>query len=166
MQARLTELEGLREKLLRSAADFENAKKRLVREKEEFIKFGQESLIRSLLPVLDNFDRALAHADEAKEYQLKSLVSGIQMVYKQMLNLLCREGVRRVEAIDQKFDPHKHEAIGYVEAPGKEDKVVEEVEAGYFLHDRLIRAAKVRVGQSGSAPPTPSDEEEKEEEIT
>lgn len=164
-RARLEELEGLREKLLRNAADFENAKKRLSKEKDEFIKFSQESLIRSLLPILDNFDRALAHANEAKE-NMKGLISGIQMVHKQLLDLLRHQGVHRIQTVGQKFDPHVHEAIGYVEAEGKEDKVVEEIEPGYMLHDRLLRAAKVRVGRSPSQHKTSLSEEEKQEEIT
>ena len=99
LQARLNELEGLREKFLRAAADFDNAKKRLLRERDEFVKFSQENLIRHLLPVMDNFERALSHAPEGKDAQQKALISGIQMVYKQLSELLKNQGLVRLETI-------------------------------------------------------------------
>ena len=144
--ARLKELEGLKEQLLRSAADFDNAKKRLAKEREEFVKFGQENLIRELLPILDNFDRALFHADESAN--LAGVVKGIQMVLKKLQDTLQGEGLKRVPAVGEKFDPHLHEAVGYVHEDGPEDVIVEELEAGYKLHDRLLRPAKVRVRMS------------------
>lgn len=146
LRAKVAELEGMRERFVLSAADFENAKKRLIKDKEEFIKFSQESLLRDLLPVLDNFERALAHASNV-EGAAKAVVTGIQMVFKQMTEILKTQGLKRITTVGEIFDPHKHEAVGYVDAPGKEHEIVEEVEAGYFLHDRLLRAAKVRVRQ-------------------
>lgn len=183
LKARLAELEGLREKLLLSAADFENAKKRLGREKEEFLKFGQENLIRAILPAIDNFERALAHAgstssedaEDPKAGSLKALIAGVQMVHKQLLEALKGQGLRRIESVNHPFDPHLHEAVGFLQEEGREDCVAEEVAAGYLLHDRLLRAAKVRVRispsrgsapgetQTGSAGPV---SEEKPEEIT
>ena len=152
--ARLQELEGMKDQLLRGAADFENAKKRLIKERDEFVKFSQESLIRSLLPVLDNFERALAHGGAASEGHLQKVITGIELVFKQMTEALKNQGLKRFQSLGEKFDPHRHEAIGYVENDEKADIVVEEIEAGYFLHDRLLRAAKVKVGV------------EKQEEIT
>lgn len=181
---RLEELEGLREKLLRSAADFENAKKRLSREKEEFLKFAHENLIRSLLPVLDNFERALQHAgqvsfsEEGKEDQrLQGVVSGIQMVHKQLTETLKSHGLVKLQTLKETFDPHQHEAVGFVQEEGREDEVVEEVESGYRLHDRLLRASKVRVRmvppsserhRDHSEPPAQTEppSEQKNEEIT
>ncbi len=152
LQAQLTELEGMREKLLRSAADFENAKKRLVREKEEFVKFSQESLLGDLLPILDNFDRAVGHQAnlealdaEALKKQLKSLMQGMQMVKKQFLDILQAQGVKTISALGEIYDPHKHEVIEYVPGEGKPDEIITEVQTGYLLHDRLLRASKVRV---------------------
>lgn len=157
---RLEELEGLREKLMRSAADFENAKKRLAREREDFVKFGQENFIRAILPVLDNFERALIHAQTqqqsapAEAQNLKSLISGIQMVHKQFTDTLKNQGLSRIQALGEVFDPHKHEAIAHVPESGPEDVVIQELEAGYMLHDRLLRAAKVnvRVAPAASGP--------------
>lgn len=163
--ARLKDLEGLKDQLLRSAADFDNAKKRLLKEREEFIKFSQENLIRELLPVLDNFDRALAHLPETKDPSVKGVIAGIQMVFKQISEILKNQGLKRLETAGKTFDPHCHEAVGYVEKGGREDEIIEEVEPGYMLHDRLLRAAKVRVQISSSAKKNSIDEE-KQEEIT
>lgn len=158
---RLQELEQLKERLLVSAADFENAKKRLARDRDEFVKFSQESLIRDLLPVLDNFDRALLHAGESGEANLKSIVSGVQMVQKQLLEILKNQGLKKIQAAGEKFDPHRHEAVSFAHEEGPEDVVVNDIEPGYALHDRLLRAAKVRVRV---AKPAVSDE--KQDEIT
>ena len=162
---RLKELEGVREKLLLSAADFDNAKKRLARERDEFVRFSQENLIRHLLPVLDNFERALAHAGASPASE--GLVAGIQLVFKQLAEILKRQGLTRLVTVGQRLDPHRHEVVGHVPQEGPEDEIVEEVEAGYLLHDRLLRAAKVRVRVSPSSEDaTPRAVGEKEEEIT
>ncbi len=152
LKAQAVELESLREKLLRSAAEFENAKKRLVKEREEFVKFSQESLLSDLLPVIDNFDRALGHQanlemldKEALQKQLRSLMTGMQMVKKQFLDVLQNQGVKQIASLGQSFDPHRHEVIEYVAEEGKAEEIITEVQTGYLLHDRLLRAAKVRV---------------------
>lgn len=142
---RLAELEQLKDRLLLSAADFENAKKRLSRERDEFVKFSQESLIRDLVPVLDNFDRALSHAGEANEKNLKSIVSGVQMVQKQLSEILKNQGLKKITTLGEKFDPHRHEAVSFAQEEGPDDIIVAEVESGYMLHERLLRASKVRV---------------------
>lgn len=147
----------MRERFLRSAADFENAKKRLAKERDEFVKFNQENLLRELLPVLDNFERALSHVPENLEGPVKAVLTGVQMVFKQVAEILKNQGARRIASVGEIFDPHQHEAVGYVHDKGRENEIVEEVEPGYFLHDRLLRAAKVRVRHS---------EEEKPDEIT
>jgi molecular chaperone GrpE len=160
---RLTELEAMKESLQRTAADFENAKKRLAKEREDFVKFSQEKVIKSILPVLDNLKRALEHGatyqvrGEDIEQLIKkheSLVSGVEMVYKQLQDTVKSHGLVEIEAVGKAFDPHKHEALAYVQEEGNEDEVVDVIETGYFLNDRLLRAAKVRVRQ---APETPSE---------
>ena len=130
LQAQVVELEGLREKLLRSAADFENAKKRLAREREDFLKFSQESLLGDLLPILDNFDRALGHQtnlethdSEALKKQFKALATGMQMVKKQFMDILQAQGVKVIPALGQVYDPHRHEVIEYVPGEGKPDEI-------------------------------------------
>ncbi len=158
IQAQAVELESLREKLMRSAADFENAKKRLTREREEFVKFSQESLLGDLLPVLDNFDRALGHQAnletldiEALKKQLKALMMGMQMVKKQFVDILQGQGVKTIPSLGETFDPHRHEVIEYVPGEGRADEIITEVQTGYLLHERLLRAAKVRVRSAASA---------------
>lgn len=169
--SRLKELEGIRERLLRSAADFDNAKKRLAREREEFVRFSQEGLIRELLAVLDNFERALNHAEEVRDPSAKRIVEGIQMVLKHLHEILRQQGLERLKTVGGKFDPHLHEAVAYVHEPGHEDVILEEIAPGYRLHDRLLRAAKVRVrvAPSKEMPEGQKDrtvQEEKQDEIT
>lgn len=149
--ARLAELEGTKERFLRAAADFENAKKRLTRERDEFVKFSQESVMKDLLPVLDNFERALSHAGVVKDPAAKKVIEGIEMVFKQLSEILKTHGLARLKTVGEKFDPHLHEAVAYVHEPGEEDRITDEIQAGYQLHGRLLRAAKVRV----RAPETP-----------
>lgn len=170
--ARLKELEGLKDRLLRTAADYENSKKRLLKEREEFVKFSQESLLRDLLPILDNFERALAHLEDSSEANLKNIAAGIQMVFKQFREVLKAQGLNHFKTVGETFDPHHHEAVGFVQEAGKEDEIVEEVEPGYRLHDRLLRAAKVRVrirpadSPSSERSSSETSEQEKSEEIT
>ena len=156
---RLKELEELRDRFQRGAADFENAKKRLARERDEFVKFSQENLLRNLLPVLDNFERALSHAGNSKD----PVISGIQMVFKQTNEILKNQGLVRFKTVGELFDPTRHEIVSFAAGPGREDEIVEEIEPGYFLHDRLLRAAKVRVRSSRAAN---NAGEEKTEELT
>ncbi len=141
----IKEAAALKERLLRSAADYENAKKRLVRERDDFVKFSQESILRSILPVLDNLERALGHADSDSSPAFKNLATGIQRLLKQFEEILKSHGLVRIETKGKIFDPHVHEAVGYVKEKGCDHEVLEEVEAGYFLGDKLLRAAKVRV---------------------
>jgi molecular chaperone GrpE len=172
LKKRVAELEGLKEKFLHAAADFENAKKRNARDKEEFIKFTQEKILADLLPALDNFERAINHAtalsipdadEETLRQNFKSLTSGVQMVQKQILDVLKNYGLVRLQTIGEKFDPHFHEVVGYVTEDGDEDRIVDELSAGYKLHDRLLRAAKVRIRVS---PERREASQEKEDEIT
>ena len=164
--AQAGELEALREKFLRHAADFDNARKRLAKEREEFVKFSQERLIREALPILDNFERALAHWEEtnfSKPEAVQSLNTGLQMMLKQLLSVLENHGLKRFSSEGEPFDPHRHEAVGQVEEEGPEDVVVHEILPGYLLHDRVLRPAKVRIRvKKGEAKEAP----EKEDEIT
>jgi molecular chaperone GrpE len=148
---RLAELEGIREKLLRSAADFENARKRLTRERDEFAKFAQESILKDILPVLDNLERALSHAGDVQDKAAKGLITGIERVFKQFDEILKNHGLKRLKTLGEKFDPHFHESVGTSPAAGPEGHVAEEIEPGYMLHDRLVRASKVRLYGSHAA---------------
>jgi len=145
LQQQIAELEGLREKMMRTAADFENAKKRLVRERDDYVAFAQERLIRELLPILDNFERALSHAPDVEDPKAKNVITGVQMVFKHMTEIFKAEGLERLETTGKIFDPNLHEAVAHVEEEGLDHEIIEELEAGYRLRGRLVRAAKVRI---------------------
>lgn len=173
LKKKVEELEGLRQKFLLAAADYENAKKRNARDKEDFIKFSQERILKDLLPVLDNFDRAVGHANAASakasgyedlRQNLNTVISGVERVQKQLADILKMHGLKRIETAGQLFNPHLHEVVAHVPEEGTEDQIVDELEPGYTLQDRLLRAAKVRVRVSPQ--PKTSDSEEKQDEIT
>jgi len=172
LKKKVEELEGLRQKFLLAAADYENAKKRNARDKEDFIKFSQERILKDLLPVLDNFERAVGHANtasanassyEALRQNLKTVIAGVERVQKQLADILKMHGLKKIETVGQTFNPHFHEVVAHVSEEGKEDQIVDELEPGFMLQDRLLRAAKVRVRVSPNPPPA---SEEKQDEIT
>jgi molecular chaperone GrpE len=141
------------DRLLRQAAELENYKKRVAREKAEAIRYANESLVKDLLPVLDNLERALDHAKGGGNG--KPLLDGIEMVLKNFLETLGKHGVNQVSAVGEAFDPNKHEAIAQVtteqHAP---NTVVQEHHKGYYILDRLLRPAQVSVAK----PPENKDE--------
>jgi len=143
--------EEFRDKYLRAQAELENSRKRQAREKAEYIKFANETLLSEILYVADNFDRALGHLNGAQN--VASILEGIKMIQKQFHLLLEKEGVKKIESIGKKFDPALHEAIEDVDTD--EDKkgiIIEEVQAGYTLNERLLRPAAVKVGKGRRAP--------------
>jgi len=132
------------ERLLRTCAEFENFKKRAAKEKEEFIKYAQEGMIRELLPVLDNLERAVEHSKASQD--MNGLVEGIDMTVKQFLQCLEKIGVKPVTAIGERFDPTRHEAIMQVEEGDYDaDTVVGEHQKGFIFNDRLLRPCLVTV---------------------
>lgn len=141
-----SELARVREQLLRTAADFDNFRKRSRREIEDAYLRGREELLRDLLPVFDNLERALAHADQATD--VKAVAEGVRMVLKFFYDTLSKTGVQRIETVGKPFDPTVHDAFQQVETsehpPGT---VVTELQAGYAMGDRLIRAAMVAVAK-------------------
>ena len=156
------EFAELQNRLLRSAADFENAKKRLLKERDDFFKFALEGVFHELLPVLDNFERALSHRND--DPAQKSVWSGIELIYKQMKETFKSHGLIKIDALGKPFDPHVHEAVGSVLDPKKDEGLVaEEVLSGYWLNGKLVRPAKVKVFSKKE--PASSDDE-KIEEIT
>ncbi|MFB3819411.1 MAG: nucleotide exchange factor GrpE [Candidatus Methylomirabilales bacterium] len=148
LAAKTAELERLQERLLRLQAEFENWKKRSAREKADFLKFANEELLLTLLPVLDNLDRAIASAPA--QGPCGPLREGVEMTARLFRGALERAGVRPVEAVGQPFDPGVHQAVAQVEAPGEENRVVEEVQKGYLLEGRVLRPAMVKVSRAAS----------------
>ncbi len=146
LEEKTRECSDLFDKWLRMRAEFENYKKRVQKEKEDSIRYGNEDLLKALLPVIDNLNRALEHGDKARE--ISSLLEGVEMVRKQFLTVLEKFGVKPVPAVGEPFDPEKHEAIAQEEREGDSNRVVAATEEGYFFHDRLLRPAKVVVSKS------------------
>jgi len=139
------EIGDLSERLLRLQADFENFRKRAQREKDEARQFANQSLIEKQLPILDNFEMALAAAKDADP----ALRDGVQMIYDQLLGILRDSGVETIDATGEDFDPNLHEAISQQETTGAEPgTVVEQVQCGYRLHERLVRPARVVVAKA------------------
>lgn len=140
------------EQMLRLAADFENFKKRAARERQETSKYATESLLQKLIPVLDNFDMALAAASNAKTNTLQQLQSGVAMIYQQIKSVLAEVGLEEVDASNKIFDPNWHEAIAQQESTEvPEGQVLQQLRKGYKLRDRLLRPAGVVVAKKPAA---------------
>lgn len=139
-------IDALQEKLLYFQAEFENFKKLKAKEKQDTLKFGNEVLIKELLPVLDNLERALDHASNTEDF--KSIHEGVKIVLNEFLKVVERAGVEKVDALGKKFDPNFHEAFFQEEkvdvAP---DTVVSEMQKGYILNGRLIRPSMVTISK-------------------
>ncbi|HEX7469993.1 MAG TPA: nucleotide exchange factor GrpE [Verrucomicrobiae bacterium] len=137
------------ERLLRTTADFENFKKRAAREKQDALKFANESLIQKLIPLLDNFDMALAAVQNGQTGAASSsLQSGINMILQQFKSALTEAGLEEVDATGKPFDPNLHEAVSQQEtAEVPEGHVVQQLRKGYKLRDRLLRPASVIIAK-------------------
>ena len=136
-------------RLLRISADLDNFKKRAAREKQDAIKFANESLLQKLIPVLDNFDAALAAAQSAQGDGVQSLQTGVNMIYQQLRNTLTESGLEEVDATGKPFDPNLHEAVSQKEtAEVPEGHVVQQLRKGYRFRERLLRPASVVVAKS------------------
>lgn len=134
------------DRLLRKSAEFENYRKRVDRERRETAQYAASDLIEALLPILDDFERAL-QADPAADPD--AYRKGVELIYKQLQDLLARRGVTAIEAVGKDFDPRFHQAITHEESAGRrENEVVEEVRRGYMLGDRLLRPAMVKVAKA------------------
>jgi len=146
LEAKELEAKENYDRLLRQAAELENFKKRAAREKTEAIRYANESLVKDLLPVLDNLERALDYAQGGGNG--KPLLEGIEMVLKSFVEILGKHGVNSISAVGELFDPNKHEAIAQVVTQEhKPNTVVEEHHKGYYLLDRLLRPAQVSVAK-------------------
>ena len=144
------------ERLVRTTADFDNYKKRAIREKQEAIKFANENLLEKLIPVLDAFDMALVAAQNGDAKTVQSLQAGISMVHQQLNSALADVGLEAVDAAGKPFDPNLHEAVAQKEtAEVPEGQVLQQMRKGYKLRERLLRPASVIVAKSPAAAPHP-----------
>jgi molecular chaperone GrpE len=132
------------DKYVRVAAELDNYKKRALREKADAIKYGNDNLLRDILPLVDSLDRAMEHACNSDDFD--TFKKGLKMLQEQLLCCLQKHGVVQIESVGRDFDPNVHEAMMQVESDEhKESKVVGEFERGYLLNGRLLRPAKVSV---------------------
>ncbi len=140
------------ERLVRTTADFDNFKKRAAREKQEAIRFANEGLIEKLVPVLDNFDMAMAAVQNSIGDSTQSLQAGVAMIYQQLKSVLTDAGLEEITAADQKFDPNFHEAVSQQETTEvPEGQVLQQLRKGYKLRERLLRPATVIVAKQPAA---------------
>jgi len=146
------EAQAAKDQYVRAVAEFENTKKRLHREKEEFAKYAAEGVIRQLLPVIDSLDQALVAVDKQADPQ--AVIKGIHLIYRQLLGLLEKEGVKRIPTVGEPFDPHRHEAVAQVDAGSgvADHHIVEEVQVGYTMHGNVLRPAMVKVAKTSHEP--------------
>jgi len=132
------------DKYVRAVAELENYKKRAVREKADAIKYGNESLLRDLLPLVDSLERALQHAENSNDFE--SFKKGLALLQEQLLCSLGKHGVEAIDCAHKAFDPYFHEALMQVVSEDHEqNQIVDELEKGYMLNGRLLRPAKVSV---------------------
>lgn len=151
LRAKDEEIAGLKDRLLRAAAETENVRRRLEREKQDASAYAMTSFARDLLGVADNLRRALdaLPAGVRDNQNVQTIVTGVEMTEKELLNVLSRHGVSRIEALGQKLDPHLHQAMLEVEHDTAEPgTIVQELQAGYVIKDRLLRPSLVSVAKS------------------
>lgn len=142
------------DKYVRLYAEFENYKKRIVKDQAEFLKFANERLIKDILPIIDNLERAVEHAKEPSEgtkeepQDIQGLLAGIELTIKQFKDLLGSIGVEEVKSVGEPFDPTKHEAVSHIETDKCDNNIIiNEFQKGYLLNNRILRPAMVSVAK-------------------
>jgi len=150
LQAKEKEAAENYDKYVRALAELDNYKKRSAKEKTDVVKFGNESLLRDILPMIDNLDRALKHAEVSNDFE--AFKKGLEMLRSQLYCALERHGLEAIDCANKLFDPNFHEAMLQVESEAHEkNQIVDEFEKGYLLHGRLLRPAKVSVCKNSEA---------------
>ena len=138
------EKDALQDRLLRTAADFDNYRKRMERERRELSDHVRADVLKDMLPIVDNFERALAAGTETESFG-----KGVELIYRQMLDFLKKRGVTPIEALGADFDPNFHQAVIHETSDAhREGEVMEELQRGYMLGDRLLRPAMVKVAKA------------------
>ena len=141
------QLEEEKDRCLRLNAEFENLRKRTQKEKEEFVKYANDKLIIELIDIMESLERGLENAKESNDKD--KLIQGMELIYKQLKNVLDKNGLVPIKALGEKFDPYKHEAM--MQTPSQddeEDTILEEFARGYMLSNKVIRYSKVRVSKN------------------
>ncbi len=145
----IEEIEALKDKIIRIQAEFENYKKRSKTELEDMAKYGSQEIMIPLLGVIDNFERALSV--KADINSIEKYTEGVEMIYKQLLEILCANGLEKIEATGQSFNPGYHQGVmnETVEDDEMVDKVIAEFQKGYMLNKKVIRPTMVKIGIKG-----------------
>lgn len=140
-------LAELQDRYLRLSAEYDNFRKRSLKEKIDLQKSANQNLLEAILPVADDFDRAMQSVDEAKD--IKAVKEGLKLISGKFKGFLSQQGVKEIEAVNKEFDTDLHEAITKIPAPSKKlkGKVVDVVQKGYFLNDKVLRFSKVVIGE-------------------
>lgn len=153
-EQKVKELEDQSEPFQRLQADFENFRRRSLKEKQESLRFGHQNIVKDLLSAVDNLERALEHGAQAAGGDVKGILDGVELVHREVLGALAKHGVKEIEAEGQIFDPAVHEAMGQV--PNTEvppNTVLHVLQKGYVIHDRMLRPSRVMVSRE----PTPEE---------
>ena len=159
LRRQIAELQETIDQLRRALADMDNRRKRAERLSDENMQYAVQSFATDLLPVMDNLQRALKHAEETRDFD--ALLKGFKMLYDQMLAAFKHHHVKRIDALGLPFDPHHHEAIAQVEtAEHPPHTVIDVNQDGYTLHDRTIRPSRVVVSRPPAAPSAPEEQPE------
>jgi len=150
LEAKTREVEAQQDRYVRAVAEFDNVRKRSAREREEYTRYANESLLRDILPVLDNLDRAL---QAARSEPATSLTTGVELIQRELLRILEKFGLTAFTSVGQPFDPERHEAIARVPSTDLPDMTVAgETARGYLLHGRVLRPAMVTVAVAPDEP--------------
>src|SRR5271168_3430990 len=144
------EIAELKDKYLRTLADSENARKRIRQQSEESVRIQRESILRDLLPIIDNLERALAAARSGTD--AKTILDGVEMTVRALIDFLRGQGVTPIQSVGQSFDPNRHEAVDHVASQTHPpNTVVDEFHRGYLIGDRVLRPARVSVAKGGNS---------------
>jgi molecular chaperone GrpE len=163
LDAAREELQQAGERMLRLQADFENFRKRALRERQEAVQYGSQNLVKDLLSVVDNLERAIDHARQSEGGDLQSLLQGVELVQRELLGVLSKHHVSEIDARGRLFNPALHEAMAQISNDDvKPNTIVDVLQKGYQLHDRLIRPARVVVAREPEAETEAGDEAEGE----
>jgi molecular chaperone GrpE len=158
MERLAREASSMRDLAQRKQAEFENYRKRMERERADFVRHAGFDIVKEVLPVLDNLERALRAAEPGSESQFRA---GVEIIHRQLQDILARQGLSEVESLGKPFDPHLHQAVSHVETDAQpEDTVVEVFQKGYLFRDRLLRPAMVSVARAPERSVRSSGDEE------
>ena len=157
----MKEFDELSEQSLRLQAEFENFRRRSLKEKQESFKFGHQNLVKDLLSAVDNLERALEHGAQNAGPEVRGILDGVELVHREFLGALAKHGVKEVEAEGKLFDPADHEAMGQV--PNTEvppNTVLQVLQKGYVIHDRMLRPARVIISREAAQDEADSGDDE------